>query len=350
MSEIKAIHFKEGGGKASECLELTSVPMPEPKPDDLLVNIKACAVNPVDTKIREGKFPASDITGYDAAGVVVKVGSNVKAFQAGDEVYYSGQLGRPGSTATHSLVDSRLAALKPKSLDWANSAAVPLVSITAWELFEEHFGLVEGDPKGMQAKKSILIINGAGGVGSIATQLARKVFKLGRVIVTASRPETIKHAKSMGATETINHHEALKPQLDALQPALPNKGPNYIMICYSTNDYLGPAVEIAAPTAKIGSIVETEEPLPGLHTQDAFMKALSFHWELMLSKGAFGYDLQSQGDILARVAKAYDAGLLNTVMSEQHQLSVTNLVAAHEKLESGKAIGKISLLVGDDIQ
>ncbi|KAK6378530.1 hypothetical protein LTR64_001917 [Lithohypha guttulata] len=346
MSQIKAICFKEGGGKAARCLELTTRPKPDPKADDLLVNIKACAVNPVDTKIRQGAFPAADITGYDAAGIVEKVGSNVTAFKPGDEVYYSGQLGQPGTTATYSLVNSKLAALKPKSLDFVDAAAVPLVSLTAWELFEEHFNLIEGDPQGKQAKKSILIINGAGGVGSIATQLARKVFKLERVVVTASRPETIEHAKKMGATDVISHREELKPQLEKLGL----QAVEYIMICHSTISYMDVAVDIAAPTGKIGSIVEVSEPLPGLHKIDAFMKALSFHWEVMLSKGVYNYDLESQGDILKRVAKAYDDGLLTTLVVEQHTLSVKSLIAAHEKLEAGTSIGKIALTVGDDIQ
>ncbi|KAF2766386.1 NAD(P)-binding protein [Teratosphaeria nubilosa] len=314
---------------------------------DILVKIAACAVNPVDTKIRQGAFPAADITGFDAAGVVETVGANVKGFKQGDEVFYSGVLGRPGSTAQYNLVDYRVSALKPRTLDWATAAAVPLVSLTAWELLADHWGLQVDDPEGVQVKKSILIINGAGGVGSIATQFARKIFKLGKVIVTASREETIEHAKQMGATHTIDHHKPLK---DQIQKNAGVEGVEYIFICHSTNNYMQQAVDIASPWGKIGSIVEVSEPLPALHTPDAFMKSLSFTWELMLCKGVYNYDLESQGAILKQVAELYDAGRLTSLVSEKETLSVANLVKAHEKLESGMAIGKIAFEVGDDIQ
>lgn len=344
---MKAIRFKEGGGTASESLELVTVDKPEPKSTDLLVKLKACAVNPVDIKIRQGAFPASDITGYDAAGVVESVGSSVSKFKQGDEVYYSGALGRPGSTAQYSLVDYRLAALKPKKLNWVESACVPLVTITAWELLEEHFGLIPEDPHRSQRSKSILIINGAGGVGSSATQLASKVFKLGKVIVTASRPETIKHVESMGATHVISHREPLDKQL---QQKAGTETVDYIFICYDTNGYMPTAVQLAAPKAKIGSIVEITEKLDGMHDPMAFMKQLSFHWELMLSKTKLEYDLESQGAILEKAAKLYDAGVLKSTMTESHVLSAANLAKVHDKQESGKAIGKIALEIQDDIQ
>lgn len=335
MSTIKVIHFKEGGGKASECLEILEIPKPQPEDNDLLVNIEACAVNPVDTKIREGEFPATDVTGYDGAGVVEAVGKNVTSFKPGDEVYYSGVLNRRGTTAQYNLIDHRLAAIKP-NLDWVTAASIPLVSITAWELLHDHFDV--------KANKSILIINGAGGVGSIATQLASKVFKL-NVIVTASRQETIDHAKNMGATHTINHHKPLKDQLKSL--GIENV--DYVMICHSTNGYLEQAVDIVAPFGKIGSIVEVTDQLPGLHKPEAFQKSLSFHWEFMLGKGMYNTDLQSQGDILKKVAELYNNGVLTSLVSEQYTLSVANLIKAHEKLESGKSIGKISLKVEGDI-
>lgn len=343
---IKVITHNKGG-KASECLQVKSVARPEPEASDLLVQIKACAVNPVDTKIRQGAFPAADVTGFDAAGIVEAVGSSVKGFQKGDEVYYSGALGRPGSTAQYNLVDCRVAAAKPKTLDFVTAASIPLVSITAWELLAQHWGLEPEDPKGTQGKKSILIINGAGGVGSIATQFARHIFKLNRVIVTASRDETITHAKKMGATHTIDHHQPLAEQLKSVVGV---ESVEYIFICHSTIDYLGPAVRIASPWGKIGSIVEVSEPLPALHEPDAFMKSLSFTWEMMLCKGVYSYDLESQGEILRQVGQYYDQGRLSSLVAEQHTLSVASLVKAHEKLESGKMIGKLVLTVGDDIE
>ena len=344
---MKAIHFKQGGGSASEVLELVSVDKPEPTSTDLLVKLKACAVNPVDIKIRQGHIPAADVTGYDAAGIVETVGSSVSNFTPGDEVYYSGALGRPGSTAQYGLVDYRLAALKPKKLGWVESACIPLVTVTAWEMLEEHFGLIPGDPHGNQQTKSILIINGAGGVGSIATQLARKVFKLGKVLVTASRPETIKHVESMGATHVISHREPLDTQL---KEEAGTESVDYIFICYDTNGYMPTAVQLAAPKARIGSIVEITDKLDGMNDPTAFMKQLSFHWELMLSKSAFQYELESQGAILKRAAELYDEGILTSTMTESHVLSVANLVNVHDKLESGKAIGKIGLEIQEDIQ
>ena len=342
---IKAIHFKEAGPPSK--LELTSIDKPKPEPNDLLVKIKGCAVNPIDTKVRQGAFPASDVTGYDAAGIVEAVGSSVKGFKQGDEVYYAGCLGRPGTTAQYSLVDHRISAHKPKKLDFAAAATIPLVTLTAWELLEEQFNLVQDDPSGKQKNKSLIIINGAGGVGSIATQLARKVFKLGKVIVTASRPETVKHAEKMGATHVINHHKDLKEQLKS-QVGL--DGVDYVFICYDTTNYLPIACDIANPKARIGSIVEVQKPLQGMEKPDSFMKALSFHWELMFSKPVFKYDEESQGDILRRAAELFDRGDLVSLETERDVLSVKSLIKAHEKLESGKSIGKIAFEVGDDIQ
>lgn len=344
---MQAIHFKEGGGPPSS-LELQNLDIPQPGPFDLLVKIKACSVNPVDTKIRQGAFPASDITGYDASGIVVSVGDNVVSFQGDDEVYYSGVLGRPGTTAQYNLIDSRLAAKKPTSIGFAEAASFPLVSLTAWELLVEHFGLVPYAMMPSMASKtnseSILIINGAGGVGSIATQLARRVLRLKNVIVTASRPETIQHAKDMGATHVIDHHQDLKAQLE--KEGL--KECKYIMICHSTPLYLEQACDIASCWGKIGSIVECDEPL-AFQNMNAFSKSLSFHWEFMLAKGSAGVMLESQGRILKQVAKLIDQGVLKPTVTQTFQLSAKNLIKAHEVLESGKAIGKIVLTVNDTL-
>jgi zinc-binding alcohol dehydrogenase family protein len=346
MSQVKAIQFKKGGGKAADCLELITQDKPTPRPTDLLVKNYACAVNPVDTKIRQGAFPADQITGFDAAGIIESVGSSVTTFQPGDAVYFSGVLGRPGSTAQYSLIDHRLAAKKPSNLDWVDAACMPLVTLTAWELLEEHFHLLPNDPSGVQHTKSILIINGAGGVGSIATQLARKVFRFKNVIVTASRPETIQHAKDMGATHVISHRESLK---DQLQSKVGIDAVDYIFICYDTNAYMPHLIDICNPKAKIGSIVEIPELLQGMHTPDAFLKQISFHWEVMLSKGMYQYELESQGEILRRAAGLLEDGTLKGLCTEREELSVAALVRAHEKLESGKAIGKIGLSIGEDI-
>lgn len=348
MTSMQAIHFKETGPPSK--LELQrDLDIPSPKSYDLLIRVRACSVNPVDTKIRQGAFPASDVTGYDAAGVVEAVGDSVVTFESGDEVYASGVLGRPGTTAQYYLIDSRLAAKKPKTVDFAHAAAFPLVSLTAWELLVDHFGLVPYAVVDSMASKSnaesILIINGAGGVGSIATQLARHVFKLQNVIVTASRTETIEHAKSMGATHVINHHKELKPQLEAAGI----KECKYIMICHSTPNYIEQACEIASCWGKVGSIVETDEAL-AFHIPAAFTKALSFHWEFMLAKGSANVMLESQGRILKQVAKLIDQKILKPIVTQEMPLTLSNLIKSHEMLESGKTIGKIVLTVGDSLE
>lgn len=158
MSTQKAIHYTKPG-PAAQVLALTTISIPKVEANDLLVKLKACAVNPVDTKIRVGAFPASDVTGYDAAGIVEEVGSAVKGFKKGDEVYYSGALGRQGSTAQYGVIDYRMAGHRPKKFDWVQSACLPLVTVTAWELLEEHFNLVQDDPSGKQKEKSIIIIS-----------------------------------------------------------------------------------------------------------------------------------------------------------------------------------------------
>lgn len=356
MPSMQAIHFEKGGG-APDCLALQTIDIPTPGPHDILVKIAASSVNPVDTKIRQGKFAASDVTGYDASGTVHAVGSEVVSFAEGEEVYYSGVLGRPGTMAQYNLIDARLAARKPKSLTFAEAASFPLVSLTAWELLMDHFSLVPyGAMDSSLATRTnpatILIINGAGGVGSIATQLARHVCRLANVVVTASRPETVAHAKSMGATAVIDHHADLAPQLEALglggSGGAGGGGCKYIMICHSTERYLPVATKLASTWGKVGSIVECEAPL-AFQSMDAFGKSLSFHWEFMLAKGSAGVMLESQGRILRQVAKLVDAGVLKSTVTRTAALSVRNLIEAHETLESGKAIGKIVFTVGDSL-
>jgi zinc-binding alcohol dehydrogenase family protein len=356
MSTIQAIHFPSSGGPASS-FSLTTLPKPVPGPNDLLIHLHACAINPIDTKVRQGAFPSHTTTGFDGAGTITGLGCNVQNFKEGDEVYFSGALGRQGTNAQYCLVDWRVVARKPRSLGWDEAACVPLVTLTAWELLEEHFGLVQvtdsnggnDAAKERQGKKNILIVNGAGGVGSAATQLCRKVFGLGKVIVTASRKETEEHVKNLGATHVISHREDVKKQL---KEKVGVEKVEYVMICHGTNPYMATAVDIAAPKGRIGSIVELGEgeKLEGIGSMDAFMKQLSFHWEVMLSKAVYDYELELQGDILRRAAKLYDEGNLASLMTESDVLSVQSLIKAHEKIESGKAIGKIGFTIGDSIQ
>ncbi|QDS77319.1 hypothetical protein FKW77_004755 [Venturia effusa] len=341
---MKAIHYTSGGGPPSS-LQLQTLEIPKPGPTDLLVQIKACSVNPVDTKIRQGKFPASDITGYDAAGTVTEVGSQVTGFGRGDAVIYSGRLGAQGSTAQHGLVDYRLAAPKPRGWDWADASSIPLVGLTAWEMLVDHFGIEPGDTV-RNGKEAILIVNGAGGVGSAATQFSR-VFGLGEVVVTASREETVRHAEELGATVVIDHHKDLKSQLK--EKGI--DGVKYIMICHSTPLYIEQACEIAKPWGKIGSIVECEEPL-NFQGMAAFTKSLSFHWEFMFANAVSDDDamMRYQGGHLKEISRLCEEGKLKSTVTQTFELSAGNLRKAHEILESGKAIGKIALTVGDDIE
>ncbi|BFZ53162.1 hypothetical protein PYCC9005_000185 [Savitreella phatthalungensis] len=339
-STYKAIEFKKGGGSARETLQVIDVDRQEPGPGDLLVKIKANAVNPVDTKIRSGAIPAHNVTGYDAAGIVEAVGSDVKGFKNGDEVYYMGVLKRAGTMAEYHLIDHRLVAHKPKSLSWVDAAGVPLVALTAWELLVEGFGLEEGrDYSG----KTIVIVNGAGGVGSIATQLAAKVFKISNIVVTASRQETEEHARKMGATHVISHRQDLAPQIKSKVGV---EHCDYFMICHSTPAYMESAVSLCGPGGKIGSIVEAgDKKLPAIHAMDAFFKSLSFRWEMVLGKAFFDHDVASQGQYLTRIAQLYDEGKLTTLVTEHHPFSLESVIEAHERLESGKAIGKIAFSV-----
>lgn len=342
MSTMKAVYYADGGGPP-ECLKVKSLPIPKPSSTDLLVQIKACSVNPVDTKIREGKFPASDITGYDAAGIVTEVGSSVSGFKKGDEVIYAGRLGAQGSTAQYSLVDYRIATRKPKGWGWADASSISLVNITAYEMLVDHFKI---DKNGNNGNDAILIINGAGGVGSAATQLAR-AFGLKSVIVTASRAETIKHAKSLGATHIIDHHKDLKSQLKEQG----FEAVKYIMICHSTPKYVEQACEIATTLGKVGSIVECEEPL-AFQSMAAFSKALSFYWEFMFARATSNDDklMKETGEHLGMIVKLCEEGKIKSTVTQTFELSAANLRKAHEILESGKTIGKISLTVGDDVK
>lgn len=356
MSIMKAIHFRKEAGPEPDSLELQSIPIPIPGPTDLLVQVKASSVNPVDTKIRQGKFPASDITGFDCAGIVHSTGANVVSFEVGDEVYFAGSLGRPGSMAQYTVIDHRLVSKKPKSLDFGEAAGYPLVSLTAWESFVDHFNLIPLATMDTLSSKTndnaILIINGAGGVGSIATQLARKVFKLKTVIVTASRPETVAHAEKMGATHVINHHEALRPQIESiLGPVDENGGGSlkYALICYDTQKYLPQLSPLMSPFGKIASIVETDSPIP-FHAPEAFSKSLSFSWTFMMTRPTTGYNMESQGRVLKQLAKLIDSGKVGGLVTDSKPLSVKNLREAHEKLESGKMIGKMVFTVGDGIE
>lgn len=319
---------------------LVDVELPDPAAPsgfDLLVRVEAVSVNPVDTKVRSPKPQVEaqpKVLGYDAAGVVEAVGDQVTGFKPGDRVYYAGDITRPGSNAQLQLVDSRIAAIAPKTLDAAQAAALPLTALTAWELL---FQRMPFDSEHGGKGKSLLIIAGAGGVGSIAIQLARRAGFT--VIATASREDTIAWCRELGAQHVIDHRKPLHPQLKALGFETVDAALNL----YDTNRYWEELGEILAPQGHVGLIVEPKEPV---RLGDPYkFKCIGIHWEMMFGRPRYQTpDMDEQGRILARVAELIDAGeLRGTHRDTLSPINAENLREAHRRLESGTTIGKLVL-------
>ena len=327
-------------------LNEVDVPTPEsPQGHDILVRVKACSVNPVDTKVRAGTYddypdyyertpPLPQILGFDAAGVIEAAGPHVRYFEVGDEVFYAGSPIRQGSNAELQLVDSRSVALKPNSLDFAQAAAMPLTWITAWEALVERMGIKKG------AEAGILIINGAGGVGSVASQIARTVLKLPVVITTTSREETTQFSKEVGgATHTINHHGDIVKQIEDLNLTVPIK---FVFITHApTSAYLAPAAKISAPFAKVCSIVQDKE-IP-MYGTEFMAKSMTFVWALLGTKPYYRVEPESHGKILKELASLVDHGEIQCHMTQKLQFNRDGIRRAHEIIEEGKAIGKVAL-------
>ncbi|AOD13761.1 zinc-binding alcohol dehydrogenase family protein [Xanthomonas fragariae] len=305
---------------------------------DLLVRVEAIALNPVDTKVRAPKpqtLDAPKILGYDAAGVIEAVGPEVTAFAVGDEVYYAGDIGRPGSNAQFQLVDARIAGCKPTSLSFAQAAALPLTTLTAWELLFQRMPFAFDGAR--NRGKHLLIIGGAGGVGSIAIQLARHAGFT--VIATASRPETIEWVRQMGAQHVVDHHQPLHPQLRALGMEMVDAALNLA----DTDRYWQQLGEILAPQGHVGLIVE---PRGLLSIGDPYKsKCIGIHWELMFTRSRYATDdMVEQHRILNRAASLIDAGELRTTHTETlSPINAQQLREAHRRLESGSTIGKLVL-------
>ena len=300
------------------------LPKPSPAGRDLLVKIEAISVNPVDYKQRK-QATGSRILGWDAAGTVEAVGSETNLFKPGDQVYYAGDVTRPGCNSEYHLVDERIVGRKPKKLDFAQAAAMPLTSITAWEAFFERMKV--------QAGKRILIISGAGGVGSIGIQLAKHAGL--HVIATASRPESIAWVKALGADEVVNHRQRLTGQI---------KNPvDYIANFSGELDaYWEAMAELVAPQGALVAIVGNTKPLP----MDAVRaKSATLCWELMFTRPRFKTpDMIEQHKLLNQVADMLDSGKLRGTLKETlSPINGANLRKAHEKLESGTMIGKLVL-------
>ena len=314
------------------------VPTPVPSGHDLLVAVKAIAVNPVDTKVRggRGQTGAVDnpplIIGWDATGVVQAVGDEVTLFQPGDEVWYAGDITRPGCNAEFQLVDERIVGRKPASLDFAQAAALPLTTITAYECF---FDRLKIDRDGADAGQSILIIGGGGGVGSIGIQLA-KLAGL-HVITTASRPETEAWVRELGADNVINHRQGMVVQVRDL-------GRQYVdhIAVFNNMGHWPACVELIRPQGGIVSIDNTDSPLP---MELMKTKAASLHWEFMYTRSMFQTDdMIAQHHLLNWAAEQIDQGRIRTTVNAVlSPINAANLRQAHQQIETGTAMGKLVL-------
>lgn len=308
---------------------------PTPTGRDLLVRIEAIAVNPVDTKVRAPKDTVETtprVLGWDAAGVVEAVGPDVSLFKVGDAVYYAGDITRQGANSEFHLIDERIVGAKPKSLDFTHAAALPLTTLTAWEAL---FDRLKVSVEGKDAGKTVLIIGGAGGVGSIGIQLAKQVAKL-HVIATASRPESAKWATELGADRIVNHFEDIPAQLkDAGIPQV-----DYVLIFNDTDKHFPAAAEVVKPQGSICTIVENAAPLP---VELLKAKSAAFHWEFMFTRAMFQTpDMIEQHKLLSEVARLIDAGTIRTTLGKNlGKINAANLREAHRLLEEGRAIGKL---------
>ncbi|MEL6372617.1 MAG: zinc-binding alcohol dehydrogenase family protein [Pseudomonadota bacterium] len=331
---MRAIGYRESLPiDAPGALEDIEIERPTPGPQDLIVAVKAVSLNPVDTKVRMRAAPESGhkVLGYDAAGIVEAVGADVTRFKPGDEVFYAGDITRSGTNSAFHAVDARIVGRKPASLNMTDAAALPLTSITAWELLFDSFKLREGAGEG----DSLLVIGGAGGVGSILIQLARQLTGL-HIIATASRPETRAWCEKMGAHALVDHRQPLDAQIDALGLA-----PRYVAALTATDQHFDAIVSLIKPRGEIGMI---DDP-PNLDIMKIKQKALSFHIELMFTRSMFQTDdIGVQGALLDRVADLVDAGrIVSTATRNLGPLSAATLIEGHRLQESGTVIGKTVL-------
>lgn len=333
---MKAVGYaKNGAIDATPGLEDIELDAPVPGPLDLLVDVKAISVNPVDTKIRTNVAPENGykVIGWDVSGVVKQVGADVTQYKVGDEVFYAGALDRPGANSELHVVDERIVGKKPASISHAEAAALPLTSITAWELLFDRLEIPEGGGDG----DTLLVIGGAGGVGSILIQLAAKLTKL-NVVATASRPETIEWCQRMGAHHVINHHEDMKAALDSLQLT-----PRYVVGLTGTDKHLPAIADLIAPQGKLGLIDDPDASIVDIRVLKP--KSISIHWEFMYTRSLFQTpDIEAQRNLLNRVSAAVDKGeLVTTFAQSMGTINAANLKLAHAHQESGMAIGKTVL-------
>jgi len=321
---------------------LIDIELPQPKASghDLLVRIKSIAVNPVDYKIRLNVVPEVDkykVLGWDAVGEVVGIGESVTKFKLGDSVFYAGDLNRQGSNAEFQLVDERIVGKKPESLSDSEAAALPLTAITAWELLFERLAIKQQHPDlKEQSNDIILIIGAAGGVGSILVQLASRLTGA-TVIATASRENSAKWVKKLGADYVIDHSKPLLEQIEQLAIGQVT----HVASLTHTDSYLDSYIELLAPMGKIALIDDPKS----LDISKLKLKSLSLHWEFMFTRSMFkSADMSVQHHLLNNLSELIDQGYIQTTVGNNFgTINATNLRAAHKALESGKSIGKIVL-------
>ena len=318
-------------------LSLQDMDLPEPTvgPRDVLVEVKAVSVNPVDAKIRASAQPAPGqwrVLGWDASGIVKAVGADVRLFKPGDRVWYAGDLRRPGSNSELQVVDERLVGHAPESLNFAQAAAMPLTTITAWEMLFDRLQLQRAGHHG----ESLLVVGAAGGVGSMLVQLARQLTGL-NVIATASRPETTQWVQSLGAHHVLDHRKPLAQELQ--QQGLP--APKYVVSLTHSEQHMPQIAQLIAPQGRWGLI---DDPA-SLDIRLFKSKSVSVHWELMFTRSMFSTeDMQAQHALLTEVGKLVDAGSLQTTMGEHlGRIDAANLRRAHSLIESEHTRGKLVL-------
>lgn len=330
---MKAIAITRSAPQNIEFLQEIDLPQPKATGHDLLIEVKAVSVNPVDTKVRAGfSSDTPRVLGWDAVGVVAAVGDAVTLFAPGDEVWYAGALGRAGSNSEYQLVDERIVARKPTTLDNASAAAMPLTAITAWELLFDRLGVQEQGNEG----DTLLIVGAAGGVGSILVQLARKLTKM-TVVATASRPQSQQWVRELGAHAVIDHNEPLSEALAAAGIAQVT----HVASLNATDTHYAEIIKALAPQGKLALIDDPET----LDARPLKAKSISLHWEFMFTRSMFETpDMLAQHQLLTRVAQLIDDGIITSTLGEHYgAITAANLQKAHAQLETGRAVGKIVL-------
>lgn len=330
---MKAVGYLQAG--TAEQLQDIELPTPTPKNREVLVAVKAVSVNPVDCKIRTRVSPEQGqykVLGWDAAGEVVSIGPEVEHFKVGDQVWYAGDLTQAGTNAEFHVVDERIISLKPKNLSFAEAAALPLTAITAWEMLFDRLQVQQYN----HPHESILIIGGAGGVGSMAIQLLKAKTQL-QVIATASRPQTQAWVKQLGADIVLDHHQSLVAQLEAHH--LP--APRYVFSTTHTASYLTQIAELIAPQGRFGLIDDPEQLDINLFKR----KSISVHWEFMFTRSMFQtLDMSAQSQLLQQVADLIEAEKVHTTLNQVlGNINAANVRAAHYAIESEQTQGKLVL-------